>query len=62
VIDAVLTEAADYDLVVLGCSHKSLIYKVTQESIPEHIARQCLKPLVFVNEAHGIHSWIRQWI
>jgi nucleotide-binding universal stress UspA family protein len=62
ITDAVLTEAADYDLVVLGCSHKSLIFKVTQESIPEHIARRCSKPLVFVNEAQGIHSLIRKLI
>ena len=62
VVDALLKEAKNYDLVVLGCTRRSFLYKVTRESIPDTIARRCTKPLVMVNEAEGISSWIKRWI
>jgi nucleotide-binding universal stress UspA family protein len=62
VVDAILKEAEEYDLVVIGCTRKPRIYQVTRESIPETIARRCPQPLVMVNAAKGIQSWIKRWI
>lgn len=62
IIQAVLEKAHDYDLVVLGCTRKSVLYQVTHESIPETIARQCAKPVVMVHATTGLKSWIKRWI
>jgi nucleotide-binding universal stress UspA family protein len=62
VIEAILKEAQEYDLVVLGCTRRSMLYRVTQESIPDMIARRCTKSLIMVNEAEGITSWMKRWI
>ena len=32
------------------------------ESIPEELARRCAKPLIMVNAATGIQSWLKRWI
>lgn len=62
VVEAILKEAEDYDLVVIGCTRKSFLSKVTQESIPDTIACRCTTPLIMVHESEGIQSWIKRWI
>ncbi len=62
VVNAILEEAEDYDLVVVGCTRKPLLYQLTRESVPEELARRCTKPLIMVNAATGIQSWIKRWI
>jgi nucleotide-binding universal stress UspA family protein len=62
VTDAILQEAEDHDLVVIGCTRKSRIYQMTHEAVPEAVARRCQQPVVMVNAAHGIQSWIKRWI
>ncbi len=61
VVDAILQEAEEYDAVIVGCTRRPLIYRMTRESIPEEIARRCEKPLIMVNAATGIQSWIKRW-
>ncbi len=62
VVEAILKEAKDYDLVVIGCTRRPPIYQVARESIPETVARRCSQPLVMVNATKGIQSWIKRWI
>ena len=59
---AILREAAEYDLVVLGTTHRPMIAKITSRSLPEKIALRCSKPVVIVKSDTGVRSWIRKWI
>ncbi|NQT18165.1 MAG: amino acid permease [Planctomycetes bacterium] len=62
VAHAILKESDDYDMVVIGCTRQPLIYKVARRSVPEIVAGECTKPLVMVNAATGIRSWIKRWV
>lgn len=62
VVRAILNEAENHDLIVLGSTRKPFIYHVAKESIPETIARKCPKPLIMVKEAGGVESLIKRWI
>ncbi len=59
---AILREARHYDLVVLGVTHKPLLYQITRQSLPEKIACRCNKPVVMVKSDVGVRSWIKRWI
>jgi len=59
---AILRESRKHDLVVLGVTHKPLLYQIGQQSLPEKIARRCNKPLVMVKSDVGVRSWIKRWI
>lgn len=60
-VEAILNEAKDYDLIVLGCTRDPFIYQIVRESIPDIVARKCNKPLVMVKTSGGIRSWIKRW-
>ena len=62
VVNAILEEAEEYDLVVLGCTREPLLYQVGRETLPDTIARRCPKPLVMVKAPEGIKSWLKRWI
>jgi amino acid transporter/nucleotide-binding universal stress UspA family protein len=62
VVDAVLSEAADYDLVVLGCTREPLLQQWVRTTIPEQVAQACDKPLVMVKATTGLRGWLRRWI
>ena len=62
VVQAILTEAEDYDLVVLGCTQDPLLYQFARHPIPETVARRTDKPVVMVKAAAGIGSWVKRWI
>ena len=59
---AVLKEAENYDLLILGTTRKPLLAQLGKESIPEIISRKCPKPLIMVHAAVGIQSWIKRLI
>jgi len=61
IIDAIIQEAHNYDLVVLGATDESFIYRFTHTPVPETIARMCDKPLVMVKAGVGLRSWIKRW-
>jgi APA family basic amino acid/polyamine antiporter len=61
VVRAILDEAAEHDLVVLGCTNQPLIRRVRRDSVPETVARRCDKPLVMAKASGGIRSWVRRW-
>jgi amino acid transporter/nucleotide-binding universal stress UspA family protein len=62
VVNAILTEARDYDLVVIGCTRKPFVSQFVRMPVPETLARRCDKPLVMVKASGRIRSWIRRWI
>ena len=62
VVKAILKEAKDYDLVVLGTTEKPLLAQMGQMSLPEKIACRTPKPVVMVKSDIGVRSWIRRWI
>ena len=59
---AIIEEAGDYDLVVLGCTRERLLFQFARESIPQAVARLCPKPLVMVKAAAGLRSWLKRWV
>ncbi|MHC4289432.1 MAG: amino acid permease [Planctomycetota bacterium] len=61
-VKAILAEAKNYDLVVLGTSEKSLLAQMGRMSLPEKIACRSPKPVVMVKSDVGVRSWIRRWI
>ena len=61
-VSAILREAKNYDLVVMGTSNKPLIFQMAQQSLPEKIACRCSKPVVMVKSNAGVRSWIKRWI
>jgi len=61
-VKAILKEAKDYDLIVLGTTHKPLLAQMGRMSLPEKIACRTSKPLVMVKSSIGVRSWIRRWI
>jgi len=62
VVEAILTEADDYDLVVMGCTREPLVSQLVRASVPETIAQRCDKPMVMVKASGRIRSWIKRWI
>ncbi len=61
-VEAILEEAENHDLVVLGTTHKSLLAQMGRMSLPEKIACKSPKPVVMVKSDIGVRSWIRRWI
>jgi APA family basic amino acid/polyamine antiporter len=62
VVEAILSEAENYDLIVLGATAEPIVSRVAHLPLPETFARRCNKPLVMVRAAAGLRSWIRRWI
>ena len=62
VVPAILQEAREYDLVVLGCTRRPLVTQIGRHPIPETVARRCAKPLVMVHAGARLRSWIRRWV
>ncbi len=58
----ILEESEKYDLVVIGRTTKSLLYRAVRASIPDTVAEKCAKPLVMVKAGVGLRSWIKRWI
>ena len=61
VAKAIVTEAADYDVIILGTSREPLIYQISHNTVPEQVATLCDKPLVVVKASGGIRSWFKRW-
>ncbi len=61
-VKAILKEAKNHDLVVLGTTQKPLLRQMGRMSLPEKIACRTPKPVVMVKSDIGVRSWIRRWI
>jgi APA family basic amino acid/polyamine antiporter len=62
VVDAILKEAKDYDLVVLGSTQDPLIRQMTRDSVSTACARGCGTSLIIVKATRGLRSWIKRWL
>ena len=62
ITNAIIKEAEEYDLLVMGFSLKPRLYQVARQTIPESVAKKCQKPLIMVKEVEGLQSWIKRWI
>ena len=62
VVQAIRAEAAEYDLVVLGCTREPLLYRFTHRSVPDTVARTCGVPVIMAKAGTGLRSWIKRWI
>ncbi len=62
VTEAILRQSESHDLIVLGYTRQSYLYKFTHESIPDQIARRVKKPVVIVKMPARFESWIKRWI
>ncbi|MBS3733410.1 MAG: amino acid permease [Phycisphaerae bacterium] len=62
VVRAILAEARDYDLVVLGCTEQPLLRQIAHDPIPERVAQRCDRPLVMAKASGGLRSWVRRWV
>ena len=59
---AILKESEDYDLLVIGITNRSFMYRAVHASIPETIAQSIGKPLVMVKSAARVGSVMKRFI
>ena len=62
VLEAILVEAEDHDLIVVGATREPLIRQFTRQVLPEALARRCRKPLVMAKAPGRLRSWIKRRI
>jgi len=62
IASAILQEAQEYDLVVIGTSQVGMFQQMLLGSIPEEVARKCERPLVIVKASKGVRFLIKRWI
>jgi len=59
VVHAIVEESKDFDLVVIGISNRTYVYKMT---MPQIIAESISTPLVMVRSLGGVGSMIRRFV
>ncbi|QSH40333.1 amino acid permease [Lentisphaerota bacterium ZTH] len=59
---AILDEAENCDMMVIGASRKPMLSHVFHGTLPEEVAEACDKSLIMVSATRGLRSWIRRWI
>jgi basic amino acid/polyamine antiporter, APA family len=52
-VKAILREARDYDMVLLGATHETVFQQVLFGTVPEHVAKRCPKTVVMVKGYRG---------
>jgi nucleotide-binding universal stress UspA family protein len=62
VVEAILEEAKDHDLVVMGSTRDPVIQQMTRDSVAASCARGCGRPLILVKASGGLRSWIKRWL
>lgn len=62
VLQAILDEAPEHDLVVIGASQERVWQRLVMGSLPENIARRCQRPIAMVKARTPLKSWVRRWI
>jgi nucleotide-binding universal stress UspA family protein len=61
-LDAILAEARNHDLIVLGCTEDLPFLHLGRAPIPETVALKCDKPVVMAKASAGIRSFVKRWI
>jgi nucleotide-binding universal stress UspA family protein len=62
VVHAILKESRDYDLLVIGITNRSFMYRAVRASIPETIALSIERPLVMVKSSGRVGSVMKRFI
>ncbi len=62
VFNTIMEKSADFDLIVLGNTRKSIWENFWRGSLPEKIASQSQKPVAMVKASGGIRSWIKRFV
>jgi APA family basic amino acid/polyamine antiporter len=62
VVHAILKESRDYDLLVIGITNRSFMYRAVRASIPETIALSIKSPLVMVKSSGRVGSVMKRFI
>ena len=62
VVDAIVKEAEDYDLVIIGSSREPLIRQLTRDSVSHAVAARCSNPMIIVKARTRVKSWIKRWL
>lgn len=62
VAEAILEEAENHDLIILGSTREPLIKQLTRDSVSHAVAQRCPKPLMIVKAKAGLKSWIKRWL
>jgi len=62
VVSAILEEAEEHDLVVLGSTRDPIIRQITRDSVANAVATRCQKPMIIVKASGGLRSWIKRWL
>jgi len=53
VVKAILREAKDYDVVILGASQEGLFQQILFGVVPEQVAKRCTKTVIMVKGGSG---------
>lgn len=61
-LKAILHEASESDLVVIGASREAYWRRVVLGTLPEKIAKRCPKPLVIVKAKGAIRAFLSGWL
>jgi APA family basic amino acid/polyamine antiporter len=62
VFQKIMEKSAEFDLIVIGNTGKSIWQNFWQASLPEKIAEECEKPIAMVKANKGLRSWIKQYV
>ena len=62
VVDAIVAEAENYDLVIIGSSREPLIRQLTRDSVSHAVAARCPNPMIIVKARTRVKSWIKRWL
>lgn len=62
VVEAIVEEAENHDLVIIGSSREPLIRQLTRDSVSHSVAARCPKPMVIVKARTRVKSWIKRWL
>lgn len=61
-VAAILAEAAECDLLVIGATKGSVLGQFTGPPLPELVARQTDVPLIMVKAGTVVKSWVERWL
>ncbi|UCH93114.1 MAG: amino acid permease [Candidatus Aminicenantes bacterium] len=62
IVEAILKEAENHELLVLGATRKPILAQLGRESIPEIVSQRYAKPLIMAHSTTGFQSWIKRLI
>ncbi|MDC7224641.1 MAG: amino acid permease [Spirochaetales bacterium] len=59
--EAIITESASYDILIMGATENSLFSRIVSGSLPRKIAERAACTVLMVRKNRGIRPWFRRW-